>query len=483
MVFTLAIAIHFLHYYASSAGSGDPLGAALAAAWRPCCLAAITTCIGLASLSVSDIAPVCQFGYAAALGSLVALVGGLGLTPALLTVMKLSPEQIHAHGAGAAFARVAHWLIDRSRRVTVVTLGVVAVTGVGLLQLHSKIDPLDFLPKDARVLADIRSIQENLTSTESIEAMVDFGDRDLSFVQKLDEVRMIEQVLQNHPAVHHTMSLGSFFPSRLPEDPVELAQLLEKVSRHEGETEYVSEDQRVWRISIRTHPDCGLSQQQCFEELSALTKDLPVTLTGIAPLLEVAQQEIFRSFWESFAMAFVIISGVMVLSLRSLKAGAVAMIPNLTPISIVFGILGWIRFPVDIGMMMTGSIALGLAVDGTFHFLVRYQNQRRKQMEPTTAARTALLRTGPPILQATLISSVGMLALTLSNFRPTMRFGFLMATILGAALIGDLVLLPCLLSLRRSSQESTAPAPHFWRGWRVRSRRLGRRHSVQNASL
>jgi predicted RND superfamily exporter protein len=186
-----------------------------------------------------------------------------------------------------------------------------------------------------------------------------------------------------------------------------------------------------------------------------------VTFTGVAPLLEEAQESIFTGFWESFITAFGIISLVMIVSLRSLKAGLVAMLPNLWPICIVFGMLGWLRIPVDIGMMMTGSIALGIAVDGTFHFLVHYESRFRELNDTAAASRDALLQTGAPILKAAAIASIGMLALTLSNFVPTARFGYMMATLLMAALVGDLVLLPAILAMRprwkRQRPDATAP--------------------------
>jgi predicted RND superfamily exporter protein len=121
-------------------------------------------------------------------------------------------------------------------------------------------------------------------------------------------------------------------------------------------------------------------------------------------------------------------------------------------------------------MMMTGSIALGIAVDGTFHFLVRYQEQFAKTADSQRSARAALMFTGPPILQAAVIASVGMLALTLSSFNPTARFGMLMSTMLMAALIGDLVLLPCLLSLRPKTRRNRQLRPHFDRPYRRHSR-------------
>ena len=151
--------------------------------------------------------------------------------------------------------------------------------------------------------------------------------------------------------------------------------------------------------------------------------------------------------WKSFLTAFVIITVVMIVSLRSLSTGVVAMIPNLTPILLVFGVLGWAGWYVDIGMMMSGSIALGIAVDGTFHFLVRYHEHRRDGGTRHDSSREALGRTGPPILLAAIIAAAGMLALSLSPFLPTMRFGLLTAAMLVTALLGDLVLLPALLAL------------------------------------
>ncbi len=459
MVFTMAIAVHILHYYASSLDAKDPLGATLRLAWKPCCLATLTTSIGLISLTVSAIGPVSQFGYAAALGSVVALVTGLGLMPAVLTVFP--PQQFRFAPFADVFAGIGDWLLKRSKTVACVTLGLVAIACVGLFRLDSKIDPLDFLPKDGTVLSDVKRIQRDLTNTESIEAVVDFGDEELPFVTKLERIRKTQSIIESHPAVRHSMSLATFFPEQLPEDPYETLRILNQARKHQGDNDFLSDGERLWRISIRIHNDAGHLQQETFDELVAMTAGVPIIFTGISPLLERAQHEIFEGFWESFAMAFGIITLVMLVSLKSAKSGLIAMIPNLTPICIVFGTLGWIGFPVDIGTMMSGSIALGIAVDGTFHFLVRYQEQYNQQHDSRMSARIALLQTGPPILQATIITSIGMLALTFSSFGPTVRFGFLMATMLAAALIGDLVLLPSLLYLRPTGRKTKTQGPHF----------------------
>ena len=448
MVFTLAISIHVHHYVASCIHEEDPLASALRIAWKPCCLATLTTTIGLFSLTVSEIGPVIQFGYAASIGTFVSLITGLGLTPAVLTLWPIDPKAVHAGEQRWDFKRCANWLIDHSGRVSIATIILVMTTGVGLFSLRTKIDPLDFLPSEGKVIQDVRSVQNNLTELDSVEAIIDFGDEEIPFIKKIDRVRQLENTIKQHPAVKHTMSLASFFPEQFPESPFETARLLSHAQSAHGKSDFVSDGERLWRISARIHSDADMPQDLIYDELTALIDDPNIILTGVAPLLRRAQNQIFIGFWESFSMAFLIITIVMIVSLRSIKAGMIAMVPNLTPICIVFGILGWYQIPIDIGIMMTASIALGIAVDGTFHFLVRYQSQYRLTGDSAKSSRDSLLMTGEPIFTAAVITGVGMIALTLSNFVPTARFGYMMASLLGAALIGDLILLPCLLALR-----------------------------------
>lgn len=460
LVFTLAISIHVHHYVASCIDEPDPLASALKIAWKPCFLATLTTTIGLYSLTISEIGPVTQFGYAASLGTFVSLLTGLGLTPAVLTIWPIDPKTVHAGESRWNFQKCANWLIDHSGRVSLATIVLVLITGVGLFDLKTKIDPLDFLPAKGRVIQDVRSVQENLTELDSIEAIVDFGDEEMPFISKIDRVRALEKVIQQHPAVRHTMSLASFFPKQFPDSPFETARLLSHAQSQHGKNDFVSDGERLWRISARISSDAELPQDQIYDELSVMINDPQVVLTGVAPLLRRAQNQIFTGFWESFSMAFLIITAVMIVSLRSIKAGLVAMVPNLTPICIVFGILGWYQIPIDIGIMMTASIALGIAVDGTFHFLVRYQEQYRLTHNSAQASRNSLLMTGEPIFTAAVITGAGMLALTLSNFVPTARFGYMMTSLLVAALVGDLILLPCLLALRPESASQPDGSDH-----------------------
>lgn len=460
MVFTLAVCIHFVHYYRSSGYHSNPLQMAFRLAWKPSLLATATTTIGLVSLGVSDIGPVREFGYFAGMGAVVAFLCGLGLTPAILTVMPLR-EKVELNGC-SRFDNIVHWILDRRFRVAVSCIAVVCVAGLGLGRISTRINPLDFLPRDSKVLNDVLRVERDLANTSSVEAVVDLGEAQQPFATRLQRIREIHRKIDALPAVQHTMSLASFFPEQLPSSSMEVASLLSKAQAQQADNSFVAVGERYWRISARISSDSEHDRDHILTELREVTAGEPIQFTGIAPLLQHAQDQIFAGFWESFAMAFVVISIVMIASLRSLKVGLLAMIPNLTPICLVFGMLGWLRIPVDIGMMMTGSIALGIAVDGTFHYLVRYREDLTQCGDSAHAARVALLRTGLPIFTAAAVAAVGMLGLSLSDFAPTARFGYMMAAMLMAALVGDLVLLPVLLTLRRSATRvSVVPQPHL----------------------
>jgi len=131
--------------------------------------------------------------------------------------------------------------------------------------------------------------------------------------------------------------------------------------------------------------------------------------------------------------------------LRSPIAGMISMIPNVFPIIIIFGSLGWLGIKVDIGIMMTASVALGVAVDDTVHFLTWFRRGVTRGMDRVEATMLAYDRCATAMLQTTIIGGLGLAVFATSTFTPTQQFGYLMISMLGAALIGDLLLLPAIL--------------------------------------
>lgn len=458
MVFTMCNAIHVVHYFRASVTLDNPIRRAIQGALKPCSLATLTTMIGLVSLRVSDIGPVQEFGLAGAIGAFVALVSALTITPSLLVLFP--QKRLEEAAETSRLVHAAQYVIGHPIKIVTVSIALIVFSGFGFARLKSHIDPLDFLPRNNVVLRDLLEVEKRLTPVDSIEVIVDFGTEPLTFMQKLDRVRTIEAQVAEYAEVKHTMSLASFFPSRLPESAFESARLFSRALGNENRLDYMATGERFWRISARIKGETAQSEAVLFEKLQHDFADQPILLTGIASVIQQAQMEIFVSFWQSLTSALGVIFLVMVIALRAPVTAVIAMVPNVAPILLVFGALGWSGCFVDIGMMMTASIALGIAVDGTLHFLVSYQGHFREKRDTVKATRYALFRTGAPIMQAALVAGLGMLPLMLSSFAPTVRFGGLMAVTLIIAMFGDVVLLPALFCLRPNRVFGWLKRPH-----------------------
>jgi predicted RND superfamily exporter protein len=167
--------------------------------------------------------------------------------------------------------------------------------------------------------------------------------------------------------------------------------------------------------------------------------------TGVVPLVYKTQRELLTSLKDSILSATVLIAIVMMFVLRGVTAGIASMLPNVFPIVVVFGSLGWLGIKVDIGIMMAASVALGVAVDDTLHFLTWFGRGIREGLDRRTATEQAFERCATAMMQTTLIGGMGLAVFAVSTFTPTQQFGSLMITILAIALVGDLVMLPALL--------------------------------------
>jgi len=168
--------------------------------------------------------------------------------------------------------------------------------------------------------------------------------------------------------------------------------------------------------------------------------------TGLVPVVYKAQRTLLHSLIQSTFWAFVMIAFVMMLLLRSLRAGLLAMAPNVFPVVVIFGYMGWRGTLVDIGSMMTASVAMGVAVDDTIHFLTWFREALDKGLDRKQAILAAYSRCATAMTQTTAIGGLGLAIFALSTFTPTQRFGTLMLTLLLVALMGDLIFLPALLA-------------------------------------
>lgn len=179
---------------------------------------------------------------------------------------------------------------------------------------------------------------------------------------------------------------------------------------------------------------------------STLDKPLMAVYTGVVPIVYKSQRSLLDSLIESTLWSFLTITPLMMFISRSVGAGAVAMLPNVLPVVMVFGGMGWLGIDVDVGSMMTASIALGVAVDDTIHYLTWFREELDRLGDRKKAILSAYKHCATPTFQAAVISGLGLSIFALSTFTPTQRFGYLMLTILWMGVAAELIFFPALLA-------------------------------------
>jgi predicted RND superfamily exporter protein len=209
----------------------------------------------------------------------------------------------------------------------------------------------------------------------------------------------------------------------------------------------------VWRIRAQTEMTSDVSYSDVVRLLDERIDDVlrehdgvDHVVTGMVPLFLRTQQAIIESLITSFGLAFVVISATMVLLLRNFASGLLAMIPNVWPIVIVFGYVSLAGVPIDIGTMITASIAMGIAIDGTVHLLTWFQQGIREGHDREGAIACAMGHCGPALWQTSMAISLAMLMLIFTDLLLISRFGWIMAACVVAAMIADLVVTPALLA-------------------------------------
>jgi predicted RND superfamily exporter protein len=218
----------------------------------------------------------------------------------------------------------------------------------------------------------------------------------------------------------------------------------------------------LWRISLRVW---ALKKDIDYAEFIQEVKDVvePIIVetceefkqdesaisafyTGMVPVVYKTQHELHWGLQKSFVASFFMIGIAISFILRSPIAGFLVMIPNLFPIALVFGVMGWFQVPVDIGTMMTASVALGIATDDTIHFMTWFRHGIDQGMNRAEATRYAYSRSATAMFQTTMIAGFGLAAFALSTFTPTQMFGVMMLAILLTATLGNLLFLAAMLN-------------------------------------
>ena len=180
--------------------------------------------------------------------------------------------------------------------------------------------------------------------------------------------------------------------------------------------------------------------------------------TGFYVLLSRLVFSILRDQYWTFAVAVLGISLVMLLAFRDLRLAMIALVPNLLPILVVMGSLGWLGIKINMGAAMIAAVSLGLSIDSSIHYLWSWQRWRDTGLSVADSIVEAQLRVGRAVVFSTLALVLGFTSLCFSEFVPTIYFGALVGATMLGGLFGNLVVLPILLHIAYGSRDRKAKA-------------------------
>jgi predicted RND superfamily exporter protein len=169
-------------------------------------------------------------------------------------------------------------------------------------------------------------------------------------------------------------------------------------------------------------------------------------VTGQVLRLAAAQQNLVSTQLRSLSLAFVLVFLAVFVGLRSWRLTLVAIPPNLLPVAVTFASMAWIGIPLDAATVMVASVALGVAVDNSLHYLIEVSRERAAGSDPVGAARGALVMVAPTIAVATMAAFTGFASLVVSSFLPIRYYGGLSAILMVVALASDLLVTPAILA-------------------------------------
>jgi predicted RND superfamily exporter protein len=500
LVLTLGVSggIHLVNYLIEAAETGPRRGVAARAiglGWLPCSLSAGTTALGLLSLIVSELEPIRVFGFHAAFGVVATLAVLFLVVPGIFERWPISGRPEHSAGEAAGASWLARAVVRRATPIAVTALVALAVAGVGVPRIRASVGIDTLFTPESAVFRDYRWLEEHIGPLAPIEVVVRFREPSpLRPAERLDIVREVGAALETLPGVSGLTSAALFLPDlpaasglRGAVQKAAVARRLESNLTQLADMSLIREagGEQLWRVTARASALAGLDYGEFLKRVQSVVEPIvadhggsaagvAADCTGVLPLINAIQKTLLGDLFSSFVSACVVITGVMMVVERGAIAGLVAMIPNVFPMILLFGLLGWVRLPLDIGSTMTASIALGMAVDGTFHFLTFFRRGLARGAADAAAAASeatpaaALIRSAAvhdayrhsaaALAQSAIVCGLGILVFVASSFAPTRRFAWMLSLLVWAALIGDLVVLPALL---------TGPAGRWFR---VRSR-------------
>jgi len=487
-VVAIATVVHVIVEYRRQRDLGlEPEAAlreAIALLFWPVVGAIVTDVIGFGSLIFSRVGPVHDFGVMTAVGAVMVLLAAALTVPFLALAGRFDADPRRAWGEGAlelGLDRIVKRIVRQPGLTLALATAGVAVAIAGMRWLEVETDFTRNFRQSSPIVASYDMIESRLggagvwdvlvPTTEPIDGTV------LAAVARLehrlrDEVTTIDPAGNSTPALTKVMSVADVLAAISPISLERLEQtkvgnwlvggairLLEEQLPQLGRALIGRDpdDGSTWlRVMLRARERQPAAEKRVIIEAvrRIVGEEFPATaaaaggeVTGFFVLLAQLIDRMLADQWFTFLLAAGGIFALLAAGFRSWLLALAALVPNALPIFVVLGLLGWVGEKINMGTAMIAAVSMGLSVDSSIHYITAFRRRLHDGHAFSAALETAHQTAGRAMVFSTLALVVGFLALTTSGFIPTVSFGALSCLTLAGGLVGNLVVLPVLLTM------------------------------------
>jgi len=451
----------------------------------------VTTASGFATFIITDSKLLTEFGIVASLSILAIFILCLLIIPIIYSFMPMPKDKHLEHLNKRWINGFVDWMEHsvRHKKITIyiTSLILLIVSIIGIYQIKISGSLIEDMPQKADFFKDIRFFEEEFNGIMPLEIMVDTkrkkGVMKLSTLKRMSE---LEDLIIETPELSKPISVVSLVKYskqayyngnpkyyQLPtaqENSFILSYAKNSSSNVNLLKNFVDSTGRYARITTFMK-DVGIDKMERIEEnlLNKIDKVLPddkydVTITGKAYLFQKGTKYLVNNLILSLSLAIVLISIFMAYMFRSLRMIIVSLIPNLIPLLITAGLMGYLGVPIKPSTILVFSIAFGISVDDTIHFLAKYRQElQANHWKIKKSVYAALRETGVSMFYTSIVLFFGFSVFVISNFGGTVALGALVSATLLFAMLANLLLLPSLLlSLERSiANKEVLKEPNF----------------------
>ncbi|HQI81693.1 MAG TPA: MMPL family transporter [Deltaproteobacteria bacterium] len=493
MAVSSAYGIHVLENVFSDASDGscgrDGIIRALDRVRLPVIMAGLTTVASFLSLCTTPIVPITQFGLLSAFGITSALILALTFTPAVLSILDACGRVhvSHHHTRRDLVGPLLKWLervtITNSRTILACSVVVLVVSVVGAFSVKSDLNLIeDFRKgspiriadeilnrnfagtslfnvafqgngedamKEPSVLRDMEQLQERLSGIENVGKAVSI----------VDFIKRMNQAMHDGDPAHYT----------IPDSRELIAQYLLLFSFSGGGDEldsFVNYDFSQGQILLQMKSQSGYLAQEVVDTVEGFERNdlrsdgiTGILTTGLAMLAKEFNRLVVWSQVTSFVVAFVLVMLVTAVTFRSLKLGVYSMVPLIVPIIFNFGVMGMAGIKLNAATAIIASLAIGMGIDYSIHFLSRYRHEIVIANDVDRAIRIALHTSGRAIVYNALAVAAGFLVFVPSNFVILSQMGMLVALVMMTTSTAAITLLPAIVKVFPPRLVEEQPGP------------------------